>query len=269
MAAGSGSAWRRTYAHRSGAAREQPAARRSERQASLVTGASPHGQGTATALAQVVADELGSARATSSVAHGDTAAIPFGVGTYASRNAVVAGNAALGAARRGPRTRPWSLAARLLETAPSDLEFVGRRRPGAGRCRPTADPRSTRLAAAPGRPLPDGHDARAGGHPLLPGAAADLRQRTARRRRRGRPRQLQVNMLDYAVVSDAGPLINPLIVEGSDRRWRGAGHRRGAVRRARLRLEGNFMAQTLLDYCMPSARKSRRSRSPTCTRRRR
>ncbi|HEX8967061.1 MAG TPA: xanthine dehydrogenase family protein molybdopterin-binding subunit, partial [Chloroflexota bacterium] len=39
---------------------------------SLVTGASPHGQGTATALAQVVADELGVTPADISVSHGDT-----------------------------------------------------------------------------------------------------------------------------------------------------------------------------------------------------
>src|SRR5207247_2474200 len=65
----------------------------------LVTGASPHGQGTATMLAQVVADELGIQPHEVSVRHGDTALIPFGVGTYASRNAVVAGSAALIAAR--------------------------------------------------------------------------------------------------------------------------------------------------------------------------
>ena len=72
----------------------------------LVTGASPHGQGTATALAQVVADELGVAPGDVSVSHGDTEAIPFGVGTYASRNAVVAGNAALAAARQ-VKEKPW------------------------------------------------------------------------------------------------------------------------------------------------------------------
>jgi carbon-monoxide dehydrogenase large subunit len=64
----------------------------------LVTGASPHGQGTATVLAQVVADELGVAPGDVSISHGDTDAIPFGVGTYASRNAVMAGNAARAAA---------------------------------------------------------------------------------------------------------------------------------------------------------------------------
>src|SRR5258708_3820059 len=66
----------------------------------LVSGASPHGPGTATALAQIVADELGIDPGDVRVAHGDTEAIAYGVGTYASRNAVVAGNAAFVAARQ-------------------------------------------------------------------------------------------------------------------------------------------------------------------------
>src|SRR5262249_51871357 len=65
----------------------------------LATGASPQGRGPATILAQVVADELGIRPHEVAVRHGDPALIPFGVGTYASRNAVVAGSAALIAAR--------------------------------------------------------------------------------------------------------------------------------------------------------------------------
>src|SRR5918911_2613468 len=89
----------------------------------LVTGASPHGQGTATALAQIVADELGLVPEDIAVVHGDTQAIPYGVGTYASRNAVVAGNAAADGARR-VREKALRLAAYLLEVAEDDLELV-------------------------------------------------------------------------------------------------------------------------------------------------
>src|SRR5207247_55103 len=71
----------------------------------LITGASPHGQGTATALAQIVADELGLRPDDVTVQHGDTAMIPFGVGTYASRNAVVAGSVRRRLSRRRHRGR--------------------------------------------------------------------------------------------------------------------------------------------------------------------
>src|SRR5262249_54701615 len=90
----------------------------------LITGASPHGQGTATVLAQIVASELGVAPQTVSGWHGDTDAIPFGIGTYASRNAVVAGGAAHAAAVR-VRDKALTLAAHLLEVQPADLELVG------------------------------------------------------------------------------------------------------------------------------------------------
>src|SRR5207237_6962129 len=90
----------------------------------LVTGASPHGQGTATVLAQVVADQFGVSPADISVSHGDTDAIAFGVGTYASRNAVVAGNAALAVAQR-VRDKALALAAHRLETSVQDVELNG------------------------------------------------------------------------------------------------------------------------------------------------
>src|SRR5206468_5077905 len=89
----------------------------------LITGASPHGQGTATALAQIVGQALDVSPADVRVSHGDTDAIPFGVGTYASRNAVVAGNAAHAAAL-AVREKAIAVAAHLLEVEAVDLELV-------------------------------------------------------------------------------------------------------------------------------------------------
>src|SRR6202011_1436983 len=90
-----------------------------------------------------------------SVAHGDTEAIPFGVGTYASRNAVVAGNSALVAARE-VKDKALALAAQLLEADPADLEFsdAGVQIRGAAGRRLTLGQLAS--AAAPGRPLPVG-----------------------------------------------------------------------------------------------------------------
>ena len=55
-------------------------------------------------------------------AFGDTARIPFGVGTYASRNAVMAGSAALGAAQR-VRDKAIQVAAHLFEASLGDVEW--------------------------------------------------------------------------------------------------------------------------------------------------
>src|SRR5439155_22882496 len=65
----------------------------------VATGLSSQGQGHETMLAQIAADELGTPVDAVHVVTGDTRAIGYGVGTFASRSAVVAGNAVLLASR--------------------------------------------------------------------------------------------------------------------------------------------------------------------------
>ena len=221
-------------------------------QALLVTGAAPHGQGTATALAQIVADELGLGLCDVEVRHGDTAQIPFGVGTYASRNAVVAGNAALGAAR-AVAAKARRLAAHLLEADERDVELTG----GVGRVVGAPDRQVSlgTLAAAcgPGSPLPEGmepgleatHYFQAPRATFASGAHAAVVEVD---RETGR-----VAVLDYAVASDAGRLINPLIVEGQLHGGvaQGIG---GALYEALVYDEhGQPQTQSWLEYTIPTA----------------
>jgi carbon-monoxide dehydrogenase large subunit len=60
----------------------------------LITGTSPHGQGTATTHAQLVADELGVDIDRIEVVHGDTGIVKEGIGTWGSRGGAVGGTAA-------------------------------------------------------------------------------------------------------------------------------------------------------------------------------
>src|SRR5262249_30735612 len=62
-------------------------------------GVSSHGQGLETTLAQIVAEHLGARFEDIRIVHGDSAAVPGGTGTYASRSLVLAGGAATLAAR--------------------------------------------------------------------------------------------------------------------------------------------------------------------------
>jgi carbon-monoxide dehydrogenase large subunit len=220
----------------------------------VVTGASPHGQGTATALAQVVADELGIPPSDVTVSHGDTDAIPFGIGTYASRNAVVAGNAAYAAARQ-VKDKALALAAQLLEAAPEDLEFSTTS--GSIVVRGAPDKRVTlgelAAAAAPGQPLPPGMTPglEATHYFLAPKAtfASGLHVAVVEIDRE----TFEVHVLNYAVVSDAGPLINPLIVEGQIAGGVAQGIGGALYEELAYDQQANFMSQSLLDYCMPSA----------------
>ena len=90
----------------------------------LKTGASPHGQGLNTALAQIVADELGLSPERIRVVHGDTDQTPYGWGTFASRSLVIAGGAAkLAAKALGERLR--LTAARLLQAPLDGIRLEG------------------------------------------------------------------------------------------------------------------------------------------------
>ena len=80
----------------------------------LFTGATDMGQGSDTIIAQIVAEELGLEVDDIHVIHSDTDVCPWDVGSHASRTTFVAGNAALGAARK--------IKARILELGAKQLE---------------------------------------------------------------------------------------------------------------------------------------------------
>ena len=179
----------------------------------VVSGAAPQGQGTGTALAQVVADQLDVPLEKIKVIFGDTARIPFGVGTYASRNAVMAGSAAMLAAER-VRDKATDLAAHLFEAARVDIEWVD----GAARIVgvPGKEYSLAQLAkaAAPGGSRPAGMDPGLEirhyfEQTAVPFSYAVHLAEVEIDRETG-----LVNVTRYVVVNDAGRLINPTIVEG-------------------------------------------------------
>jgi carbon-monoxide dehydrogenase large subunit len=86
----------------------------------VLTGSSSHGQGHETVFAQVVADKLRIAMHHVAIRHGDTLAVQQGVGTFASRSAVMGGGAlAIACERVIDKAR--RIAAHLVEAAPEDM----------------------------------------------------------------------------------------------------------------------------------------------------
>lgn len=59
----------------------------------ILTGASPHGQGQETSFAQIAADQLGVNINDVTVVHGDTSIVQYGIGTFGSRATAVGGTA--------------------------------------------------------------------------------------------------------------------------------------------------------------------------------
>jgi len=86
----------------------------------LYSGCNSVGQGIATALSQIVADELQCSIDDVRVVHGDTAKVPYGNGSNASRSTVMAGSAAVGASRK-VKDKLLRLASANLEIDAADL----------------------------------------------------------------------------------------------------------------------------------------------------
>jgi carbon-monoxide dehydrogenase large subunit len=86
----------------------------------VYTGISPHGQGSETTFAQVVADEFGIPIEKIVILHGDTDSTPEGRGTYASRSTAV-GGAALFHALQRIKEKMKLIAASLLEASATDV----------------------------------------------------------------------------------------------------------------------------------------------------
>src|SRR6266852_2070552 len=89
----------------------------------VLTGASPHGQGEETSFAQIAADELCVSVNDSTVIHGDTAIVQYGIGTFGSRGLAVGGTAVYMAIQK-LKAKAATLAAHLLQVDPSTVSFA-------------------------------------------------------------------------------------------------------------------------------------------------
>lgn len=120
--------------------------------ATLFTGTAALGTGAHTALAQIVAEELGVAFESIHVVHGDTDIVPWDIGAFASHTTYMGGMAAKLAAAEVKR-QLLERAAGLLEAAATDLEV----RAGVVRVAGTDRILSVRDVMAPGRGIPSPH----------------------------------------------------------------------------------------------------------------
>ncbi|MCC6851462.1 MAG: molybdopterin-dependent oxidoreductase [Rubrivivax sp.] len=93
-------------------------------QVTLITGASEIGQGSETVLAQLVCEELGLPLAAVTVVNNDTAITPWDVGVHASRTTFIAGNSAIGAARKA-KGKILAAAARRFDCEDNELDLRG------------------------------------------------------------------------------------------------------------------------------------------------
>jgi aerobic carbon-monoxide dehydrogenase large subunit len=218
----------------------------------VATGAINSGQGHETSFAQVAADALGVPMDWVTVVGGDTAAVPFGVGTFASRSAVTAGNSIADACRE-VRTKLTRAAATLLEAAPDDIEIEDGRVFVKGSPASAVDlarvvQASIPTFAKPGVASPD-FEASAYHHvPTVTYASAVHVAEVEVDVATG-----GVKLLRYIVAHDCGRVINPIIVEGQVHGGvaQGVG---GALFEEMVYDEtGQLLTGSLMDYAVPKA----------------
>jgi len=217
------------------------------------TGAAAQGQGTHTMLAQLAAQTLGVAPEDVHVTAGDTGASPLGHGAYASRQAVVAGNA-VHLAARAVAEKARQAAAAMLEVAPDDLELSG----GAVRVK-GADLKCTlgqianALSGVAGFSLPAG---------ITPGlaAAVDFAPPAITYTNGSHVVEVEVDpdtgavkLTRYVVVHDCGRMINPMMVEGQVHG--GVAHGVGMTLYEWMRYDaaGQPLTVTFADYLLPTS----------------
>jgi carbon-monoxide dehydrogenase large subunit len=180
----------------------------------VLTGACSSGQGHATTLAQIAADELGADLDDVHVLHGDTDLVRWGVGTYASRTAAVGGPAVRNAAGK-VREKALTVAGQLLEVDVGDLEMADGGVSVVGSPGVSVTLSEIASALSPGKPLPDGVDdygleATDIFHPKNNTFAYGVHVATV---------EVDIESgivrpLRHVVVNDSGRVINPLILEG-------------------------------------------------------
>ena len=90
----------------------------------VLTGASPHGQGQETSFAQIAADELGVHLNDVTVIHGDTGIVQYGIGTFGSRATAVGGTAVYVAIQK-LKEKAHKIAAHMLQGDATRLSFEG------------------------------------------------------------------------------------------------------------------------------------------------
>jgi aerobic carbon-monoxide dehydrogenase large subunit len=236
----------------------------------LLTGIQDIGQGAETTLAQIVADELTLSPEDVKVTFGDTAIVPYGLGSWSSRGVVYGGSSALMATRK-VKDKILKIGSHLLKLRPEDLEL----KDGKVACRD--DPKRSlpiaeiamRVYLFPGPylALPEG---------LEPGLEATVYWTSPVVRwtpdEQGRTSLYtthpsatfaalvevdietgQVKLLRFVVAHDAGTLINPMLADGQIHGGVVQGISGALWEELKYDQAGNLLNPTFMDYLAPVA----------------
>lgn len=219
----------------------------------VVTGIGTQGQGHFTVLAQIAAHQLGVGVDDVDVVTGDSDQFHWGTGTFASRGAVVAGNATNEAAK-SVREKAIRVAAERFGVPEEKIELIG----GAAR-----------VADDPGKSISLGELAKLA-NPMRgavkPGTEPGLEATRYFGPYRGAtasgchacvlevdPETFQVKILKYVVVHDCGVVINPLLVDGQVHGGVAQGVGNSFYEQLVYDDNGQLLNASFMDFLLPTA----------------
>jgi carbon-monoxide dehydrogenase large subunit len=216
----------------------------------ILTGASPHGQGQETSFAQLAGDHLGVNIDDVTVIHGDTAIVQYGIGTFGSRGTAV-GGAAVYMALDKLRDKATKLAAHLLGAEAAKLSFKDGKFSAADGKSMTIQ--EVALAAHMARSMPEGMEpGLAATHFFEPKnftfpfgthiAVVELDSETG-----------EIHFKRYIAVDDCGNVINPMLVDGQVQGGIVQSLGQALYEEVVYDDQGQLVSGTFMDYALPKA----------------
>lgn len=246
----------------------------------VLTGASPHGQGQETSFAQIAADELGVDLNDVTVIHGDTGIVQYGIGTFGSRATAVGGTAVLVAIQK-LKEKAQKIAAHMLQADATSVAFEGGRysieaakAAAAGTSEPVVP-----VGQAPAAALPEPEtDGKSGVTIQEIALAAHLAKDLPPDTEPGlsatyffEPKNFTfpfgthivavevdretggVKFLRYVAVDDCGKVINPMLVDGQLQGGIVQSIGQAMYEEVVYDEQGQLLTGTLMDYALPRA----------------
>jgi len=218
----------------------------------VMTGASPHGQGQETSFAQIAADMLGVDLDDVTVIHGDTAIVQYGIGTFGSRATAVGGTAVWKAIEK-VLAKATKFAAVLMGVEESSVRFDGGRFTSSTGGDKSATIQEVAGAAYAAKALPadtePGLSATCFFEPknfTFPFGAhivsVEVDAETG-----------AIKILRYVAVDDCGKVINPMLVDGQVQGGIAQGLGQALLEEAIYDEGGQLVTGTFMDYAIPRA----------------
>lgn len=218
----------------------------------VFTGTSPHGQGTETVFAQIIADQFGIPVEDVIVKHGDTDMSPYGMGTYGSRGAAV-GSGAIMLAADAIKEKAKKIAAFQMEANVEDIEYADGKfnvkgAPGRSitwqevcfkayidpKMAPVIEPglESTRYFEPGNFVFPFGTHL----------CVVEVEEATG-----------EIKILRYLAVDDCGTQLNPMLIHGQLHGGLTQGISQALFEEVVYDNNGQLVSGTLMDYTLPTA----------------